>query len=523
MLEEARAAESGGLIRPGGRPMGTEEDRCSYCEEPLDGGPPPPGCPFHGDASCPLAVNAPEELRDPGPASEPAQVASEAGSLSETVAYLGPEGPGEIEGFPEDDDLVESPLGQYRIGPVIGLGSMGRVYRAEHTGLGRPCAIKVMNPALIARQPQILGRFWAEARAVAGLVHPNVVTVHNLGSDRGYHYIEMEYVPGGVSLKQTLVREGPMEPIRATTMVRQVVAALGAAHRAGLVHRDVKPANVLLTAEGHAKLADFGLVRRFAEGERAAAPTPSPAPAPGPADPLAGTPSYMAPELFAGAAAGPGTDLYAVGVMYYYLLSGRLPFSSERLPRLIALHRQAPIPDVRRLASAVSEEMAGILARCLAKEPAIRYADAAELADDLDSALLGLLSPDDLIREALGGISGVVLGGRGHYRALLQLPGGRLQEVYVEATADRLGHRLLSIYSVCCPAEPDHFEFALRLNSELTYGGLSLREVDGRPMFVMTRAYPGGRATPDEVRAAVLEIARRSDWVEQQLTRADIF
>ena len=146
---------------------------------------------------------------------------------------------------------------------------MGRVYEAEHLTLARPCAIKVMNPGLVARQPQIRERFWAEARVVANLVHPHVVTVHNLGSDRGYHYIEMEYVPGGVSLRETLVREGPFEPMRASTLVRQVVLALGAAHRSGLVHRDVKPSNVLLTADGHAKLADFGLVRRLSELELA--------------------------------------------------------------------------------------------------------------------------------------------------------------------------------------------------------------------------------------------------------------
>ena len=481
--------------------MGTEAARCSFCEGPVDGDRPPPGCPFYGEATCPLG-------------GEPrAGVSTE--STIEVGAAARDEGPWEPDGFPEVDDLVNRPLAQYRMGPVIGRGSMGRVYRAEHTGLGRPCAVKVMNPGLVARQPQILGRFWAEARAVAGLVHPNVVTVHNLGSDRGYHYIEMEYVPGGVSLRRTLVREGPLEPIRATTLVGQVVRALGAAHHSGLVHRDVKPSNVLLTADGHAKLADFGLVRRLVEVRAPAGEAGG--------VPLAGTPSYMAPELFAGAPAGPGTDLYAVGVMYYYLLSARLPFAAENLGRLIALHRRAPVPDVRALAPAVTDEMATILSRCLAKEPAIRYAAADELADDLESALHDLSSPDDLIREALEGVAGLLLGGHGHYRVLLQLPGGRLQEVYVEAAADRLGHRLLSIYSVCCPAEPQNYEFALRLNAELTYGGLSLRNVDGRPMFVMTRSYPGGRASTDEVRAAVQEIALRSDWVEQQLTRADIF
>src|SRR5262249_10509419 len=111
--------------------------------------------------------------------------------FSETIAYQDAVRPEDGDGFPLSDDLVERGLGQYRMLEVIGRGTMGRVYRAEHSGLGRTCAIKVMNPGLIDRQPQIVERFRAEARAVAALVHPNIVTVHNLGSDRGYHYIEM--------------------------------------------------------------------------------------------------------------------------------------------------------------------------------------------------------------------------------------------------------------------------------------------------------------------------------------------
>ena len=132
-----------------------------------------------------------------------------------TVAEAGaPTWGDEDDGFPEVDDLADATLGQYRLGRIIGRGSMGRVYRGEHLSLARPCAIKVMNPGLVARKPKIRERFWAEARAVANLVHPHVVTVHNLGNDRGYHYIEMEYVPGGVSLKEALdprggVRAGP--------------------------------------------------------------------------------------------------------------------------------------------------------------------------------------------------------------------------------------------------------------------------------------------------------------------------
>ncbi len=240
------------------------------------------------------------------------------------------------------------------MGPVIGRGSMARVYEAEHQFLCRLCAIKVLNPGLVARQPQIREQFWAEARVVANLIHPGVVTVHNLGTDRDYHFIEMEYVAGGISLKETLIKDGPFEPILASKLVHQVVQALGAAHRSGLVHRDVKPANVLLTTEGRAKLADFGLVRRLGELGRA-----------GPK--VAGTPTFMAPELFVGDPASPRSDLYAVGVMFYYLLSARLPFSADRISRLIHLHRHEPVPDIREMLPDLSEHLTDILARCLAQ------------------------------------------------------------------------------------------------------------------------------------------------------------
>ena len=122
---------------------------------------------------------------------------------------------------------------------------MASVYKARHLGLGRHCALKIMDPTLDVEQPGIRDQFWAEARAAANLIHPHVVTIHNLGSLDSLHFIEMEYVPGGLTLRESLVREGPLEPLRATVLARQVALALQAAHDAGLVHRDVKPANVL--------------------------------------------------------------------------------------------------------------------------------------------------------------------------------------------------------------------------------------------------------------------------------------
>ncbi|WP_435011685.1 serine/threonine protein kinase [Tundrisphaera lichenicola] len=428
-----------------------------------------------------------------------------------TILYRGDQAPVDPEdGFPAIDDLTGRTLGQYRMGPVIGWGTMGRVYQAEHEFLCRPCAIKVLNPGLLARQPQVREQFWAEARVVANLVHPHVVTVHNLGSDRNYHFIEMEYVPGGISLKETLIKEGPLDPIRATNLVLQVVKALAAAHDSGLVHRDVKPANVLMTPEGNAKLADFGLVRRHADQGLAGAK-------------VAGTPTYMAPELFAGHPASPRSDLYAVGVLFYYLLSAHLPFSADRISRLIVMHRRKAVPDIRKFVPDLTDDIVEIIARCLAKEPSARFDSSEELIEHLESSISQLRDTEGLLRESVEGLDCFIQGARDHFRILFKLPNDRLQEVYLEVGQNRHNERLLSVFSVCCPAEPLHYEFALKLNAEMTYGGLSIREVNGQDMFVMTRTFPRGHVHPEDVRAALIDIARRSDWVELQLTHADVY
>ncbi|HEV3121157.1 MAG TPA: serine/threonine-protein kinase, partial [Isosphaeraceae bacterium] len=454
-------------------------------------------------------------------------------ALSETIPYQRDEAADHLDlGFPATDELLDRFLGQYRIGAVIGRGSMGRVYRGEHRALGRTSAIKVISPRLVSKQPQMLERFWAEARALAGLVHPHIVAVYNVGSDRGfrevvkkwgkhnrrvreytentYHYIEMEYVPRGISLKEILVREGALRPDRATLFVYQVVQALGAAHRAGLVHRDIKPANVLMAADGRAKLADFGLVRGTTAEELAGAT-------------IAGTPTFMAPELFQGSPASFSSDFYALGVMYYYLLTARLPFAADRLADIVQLHQTAPVPDAREIVPELPDVVTEILTRALAKEQSERYLSAEEFLEDLQAAFSQLRDIESLVREALEGLDGAEEVSTKEWRIVLKVPGDRVQEVRIEVSQGRMQRQLLSVYSVCCAADPSHYEFALKLNAELTYGGLSIHTVDGRAMFVMTRTYPGGNVSPEEIRAAVHEIARRSDWVEQQLTRADVY
>ncbi len=414
------------------------------------------------------------------------------------------------DGFPLEDDLSGRSLSQYQVGDILGRGSMARVYRADHLGLGRTCALKVMNPALVAKQPRIVDRFWAEARAVANLVHPHVVTIHNLGTDRGYHFIEMEYVPGGRTLKEVLIHDGPLAPPAATLMVRQIARGLGAAHQAGLIHRDVKPANVLLSIDGVAKLADFGLVLR--PSDRSAS------------WPLAGTPSFMAPELFRGAEANPRTDFYSVGVTYFSLLTGLVPYSATRLETLIHLHQTAPPPDLRSHLSEAPEALVSLLERLLSKDPAQRHGSADELIDDLGRTLGELRQTATLVREALAGrVARMDAHGPDGHRLIVPLAGGRVQEVLIENTTSRTGERLLIVYSVCAPALSEHHEFALRLNAELTHGSLSVRHVDGEPMYVMSRSFPRHRVDAADVRSAVFEIARRGDWVEQQLTSRDVF
>jgi serine/threonine-protein kinase len=399
-------------------------------------------------------------------------------------------------------------VGQYQVESVLGRGTMACVFKARHLGLGRYCALKVLDPELLAAQPEIREQFWAEARAAANLLHPHVVTIHNLGSVDGFHYIEMEYIPGGVTLRESLVREGPLEPRRAATLVREVVLALGAAHDAGLVHRDIKPANVLLTPEGRAKLADFGLVRRLEDLAQGSAP-------------LAGTPTFMAPELFRGTPASPQSDIYALGVLLFHTLSGRLPFAADNISQLIQVQQTQPVPDVRSFTSGVPDVLVEILERCLAKSPSERYPTARELAEKFQIAIHRLRDTETLVRESTKGLDCFIQGTGETFRIILPLPGDRLQEVIIESTEAKSSERYLTVFSICGPADEANFGYALRLNAKLTFGSISMHNVLGSPMFVMSRTFPRDTVRAEEVRGALLEIARRADHVERQLTRLD--
>ena len=265
---------------------------------------------------------------------------------------------------------------------------------------------------------------------------------------------------------------------------------------------------MLLTQRGEAKLADFGLVRRLEELADGGAP-------------LAGTPTFMAPELFQGVPASTRSDLYAVGVLLFHCLSGRLPVVADSVGELIQLHRSRPVPDIREVAPEVPDALAQVLSRCLAKAPVDRYPTASELAGALHGFIRGLRDTERLVRESVEGLDCFIQGCRDTFRVIVSLPGDRLQEVIVEASEEPGQDPILSVFSVCAPADPGYYQYALRLNSQLTYGSISVHDVLGSPMFVMSRSFLRDTVRPEDLRNAIIEIVRRSDRIEKKLTMMD--
>ena len=208
--------------------------------------------------------------------------------------------------------------------------------------------------------------------------------------------------------------------------------------------------------------------------------------------------------------------------MMYYLVSGRLPFAANTIRALIRLHQEEPVPDIRTIEDAIPFRLAKIVSRCLAKDPTDRFSSSLELADELRFVIQQLKGTESLIRESMRGLDCFLQGSRDTFRITLpQQQGERLQEVVVEVNEGKNNEQFLSVFSVCGPAEPSHFASALALNARLTYGSLSIRHVLGAPMFVMSRTFPRDRVRASELRDAIIEIARRSDQIEQQLTQFD--
>jgi ABC-type oligopeptide transport system substrate-binding subunit len=288
-------------------------------------------------------------------------------------------------------------FGGYRVLSRLGEGGMGIVYLAEHIGLGRKVALKLLPPQL-ASDPRFRERFIRESRTAASLDHPNVIPIYEAGESDGRLFLAMRYVDG-TDLNRILHDRGRLEPTRALRILKQVAGALDAAHERGLVHRDVKPANVMLTAgsgtEEHVYLTDFGLTKRMAS-ESGITDTGQ----------FVGSLDYAAPEQFEGGTLTPATDLYSLGAVLYECLTGEPPFRREQDAAVMFAHLLAPVPKVTDSRAELLPGIDQVLARAMAKKPEERYSSGAQLvtaaADALDLQGEEYRIPTSRLRRIVG-------------------------------------------------------------------------------------------------------------------------
>jgi serine/threonine-protein kinase len=275
-------------------------------------------------------------------------------------------------------DLIAA---RYRLGPVLGRGGMGTVHRAADELLGRDVAVKVLD---VAQAPaHAVQRFRREAQFLAGLSHPNVVTVFDFGADADRAWLVMELLPGP-TLHELVDRQGPLPVADVSSYGRQCASALAAVHAAGITHRDVKPANLMLAADGMCKLLDLGIARL--EGVATTQPALTRA------GTILGTVPYLAPEVITGEAPQPPADLYALGAVLFVLLTGRPPFTDEDTMAAMAQHVHAPVPRPSARRRDVPPELDELVVGLLAKDPAVRPT-AAEVVARLDGSPEAAMTP----------------------------------------------------------------------------------------------------------------------------------
>ena len=414
------------------------------------------------------------------------------------------------------EKLTGKMLGVYRCDTLLGRGAMGAVYLAFHQQLERRCALKVLSPKYVETDADYVNRFRQEAIAVANLHHPNVVMAYAVGNHDGLHFLEMEFVAGH-SLQKVLDTRQRLELTDALRITAQIADGLAAAHRSGLIHRDVKPENVLMTKElhglGRAKIGDFGLAKRVrGRGEKVF-------------DGLVGTPHYMAPELFSGSQASTSTDMYALGVCLFRMLTGRLPFVAKTIKQLMSQALTQPFPDPRADCPNLPNEVAELVEWLVHRDPQQRPRDADQAQPRLFAALEQIRDVGQLLTEAFANESDIAWSAREsseEFDVVVKLPHGRQQRVIIASVDENVPFRQLQIFSIGGPASPDQFEQALRRNAVQPHGSIAVRDVKGQPHFVMIENHSRAKVAPDELCRSVRHIARHTDAVEEFLTGRDV-
>lgn len=397
-------------------------------------------------------------------------------------------------------------FGGYHIERLLGRGGMAWVFLATHLGLRRPCAIKVLCPSQQTSDARSLDEFMDEARAAASIVHPHVVTVHNVGTVDHQPFVELEFVHGEPLSKRALSRT--LSIADSLHMVSQAVAGLAAAHQQGFVHRDFKPGNVLVSHHGLTKLSDFGLAKRVdAEQTR-----------------LAGTPAYMAPELFQGVTPTPRCDVYAAGISLIECLTGAPLFRGSKWTDIAKLHQDTTWDELSSKLDHVPVEVLELLRQCVAKDAQERYATGTELLAAIHECQRLLRPLDRLIQQAITGLPIDYREEGGQGIVTVHLEGGRQQRVLVDvAPCEESNISLVRIFSVGGPIDAAYFRRALEINSRLSHGAVAIQEVNGEPHFVVMNSYPRATCDAAELRHSIQQVAERADELEFMLTGKDEF
>jgi len=255
---------------------------------------------------------------------------------------------------------------RYELLAQQGAGGMSVIYKAVDRELQRIVAIKILRPSL-TQDPSFLEKFRSEARSVANLSHPNIVTVHDVGSQDSAHYIVMEFVDGQ-DLKKIIRARGALPVDRAVNLAIDICAGIGYAHRSGLVHADVKPQNILVTKQDIVKVTDFGIAQALSDTQ----PQPR-------ASVVWGSPHYFAPEQARGEPPTPAADVYAIGIVIFEMLTGRLPYVGSNHQELAMAHLRESVPMVTDFNKNVPDSLAKIVYKVMSKEPAGRYRTADQL------------------------------------------------------------------------------------------------------------------------------------------------